>query len=322
MTTPLTILYVSNTRHPWCTEVAVTASLRSLGHVVVNLQEDALDWSTVPDLAAQHDADLLLWTKTWSNSRDVVQPQLDRLREMGVPSVAWHLDLFATLDRRHQIRDEPFFASTDLLVTPHDSEEWPDLGVRHFYSPPGVFDQECTDVPPAPRKYPQDIVFVGSHPYPHAEWEPVRSAVIAAFQAEFGPRFAVWPKNRRPLRGRDLQELYATAKVVLGDSCLVGEPRLYTSDRVPETIGRGGLLIHPYVPGVFDGEQYQTGEHLLTYTAGHPEEAVEHARWALANPEAAQAIRRAGRAHVLDHHTYRNRMRDLVSYLRSSGLLS
>lgn len=299
----------------------MAASLRSLGHEVIMLQENELNWPDVPGLVEKHAADFLLWTKTWSASRDVVEPELNRLREIGVPSVAFHLDLFLTLDRRHQIEDEPFFACTDLLVTPHDSEEWAGLGIRHLYSAPAVYDQECGEVPPNSRKWPHPVVFVGSHPYPHSEWEPVRTRVIDAFKAEYGRSFAIWPQHRQAVRGRDLQELYATAQVVLGDSCLVGQPRKYLSDRVPETTGRGGLLIHPYVPEVFDGEQYQTGEHLLTYTAGEPEEALEHARWALGHPQEAAAIRRAARAHVLDNHTYRHRARAIIQYLESSGML-
>lgn len=118
-----------------------------------------------------------------------------------------------------------------------------------------------------------------------------------------------------------MQELYATVPVVLGDSCLAGESHLYHSDRVPEVVGRGGLLIHPNVKGLFDGETYQRGVHLLTYTLGNYGEAIDLARWGLANPDEAMAIREAGRAHVREHHTYERRMGQVLGYLHDKGML-
>lgn len=319
MTEPRTIVFVGNARHAWCTEVALWKSLESLGHTVVFLQEDEMDWPALPALVEQVSAHMVLWVRTWSQSLAVVSPVLDRLREMGVPSIAWHLDLFLPLDRRHQVRDEPFFAATSMLATPHDSDEWKSLGIRHWWSPPGVFDQETGLVGFNKRRWPHRVVFVGSGshaPYPHPEWAPVRGAVIDAFQAAFGRDFGRWPKPRQPVRGRDLQELYATAEVVLGDSCLVGQPAMYLSDRVPETLGRGGFLIHPEVPGMVGKDVgpmgYEDGVHLRSYPAGDGAAAVEIARWALANPVERAEIAAAGRALVLSRDLYTHRMAALL----------
>jgi hypothetical protein len=65
-----------------------------------------------------------------------------------------------------------------------------------------------------------------------------------------------YPKQgQHAVRGLALNDVYWSAKVVVGDSCLApkvnGTPMTnYCSDRVPETLGRGGLLIHPNVEGV------------------------------------------------------------------------
>ena len=42
----------------------------------------------------------------------------------------------------------------------------------------------------------------------------------------------------------------------------------YLSDRLPELIGRGGFLLHPYVDGVTDGTVFTDGEHLATWKLG------------------------------------------------------
>lgn len=323
--TPLTILYVGNFTRPWCTEVHLAASLGSLGHRVVQCQENHVDWASLPALADREGAHMLLWTRTWPTDMEVVRPVLAELRARGVPSVAYHLDLFLGLDREHQVRDQPFFAC-DVLVTPHRSERWGELGIDHLWQPPGVFHAETAEVPPDRRRWPWDVVFVGSHPYPHPEWEPTRSALIGAFEAEFGDRFAVLPaarpgRRKEALRGSDLQSLYATVPVILGDSCMAGVAEGYWSDRVPETLGRGGLLIHPRVPGHIDGAGhgtwYEHAQDLLAFASGDPGLAIDAAHAALADPEWAQEIRDRGRATVIGRDTYVHRMDTMLAHVEA-----
>lgn len=320
-TPPLTVAYVGNFRHPFCTEVHVAGSLRQLGHTVVQLQEDELDWGQLARVAAG--ANVLLWTRTWPAAMDVVVPALDRLREQGVPSISYHLDRWWGLDREHQVADQPFF-HTDLVVSPDGGSDhrWAEAGVNHLFLPPGVFGPECGHVPPDPRRYPHEVVFVGSHPYPHPEWEPYRTELIETLADYFGPRFGVYPQRRsggsRPVRGKALQTLYATAKVVVGDSCLAGGATHYWSDRIPETLGRGGLLIHPEVIGL--DEWYATtlpGGDLLSYRLGDFARVLELAEWALGNPSQARAAADQGRATVLGRDTYAHRMNAVLAHAQS-----
>ncbi len=106
---PLTIAYRGNTRHPFCTETHVTASLRELGHEVIPLQEDVVSWDDC--VAAAERAHLFLWTKTWTIDPDGGHAALDRMRAMGVPSVSFHLDRYIGLDREAQIEFDPFWRS-------------------------------------------------------------------------------------------------------------------------------------------------------------------------------------------------------------------
>lgn len=328
-TAPITIAYIGNFTRSWCTEVHVAASLEALGHRVVRWQEDQLHWPTVPAGCDEEGVHMLLWTRTWPADLDVVVPELDRLRDMGVPTVSYHLDRWWGLDREHQVQDQPFF-HTDLVVSPDDSPRWAEAGVNHLWMPPGVFGPECEPVPANPRAWPAEVVFVGSYPYPHAEWADYRAGLIMAMRQAFGRRFDVLPHRRtgragRPIRGRELAELYATAKVVVGDSCLAGESHRYWSDRIPETLGRGGLLIHPEVNGMADwyanhagmAPSAGTGD-LLTYDLGRYEQAVVLAEWALSQPAEAREVAEHGRATVLGRDTYQHRMAELIEHVRAS----
>ena len=49
----------------------------------------------------------------------------------------------------------------------------------------------------------------------------------------------------RSVSQSELNTLYASAKLVIGDSCFGGQIKGYYSDRVTETTGRGGFLLHP-----------------------------------------------------------------------------
>jgi hypothetical protein len=286
--------------------VHVAGSLTSLGHEVVQLQENAVDFDRL-----QPRFDLLLWTRTWEVERDAAERMLVRFRDAGVPSVSFHLDRFHGLDREYLIAQEPFFR-TDVLFSPDDGP-WEKYGVHHVWMPPGVYHAECVVKPARPGRWPFDVVFVGSHPYPHKEWEPVRTRLIDTFKRAFGKRFAILPAPNRPLRGAGLQSLYSTVPVVLGDSCLVGDPYRYWSDRIPETLGRGAALIHPDVDGMADW--YDDSYHLVNYCVKYPDDAVDCAYRLLAEPDLRARIATQGRETVLGRDTYRHRMRTVLEYV-------
>lgn len=307
---PLTVAYLGNFRHSFCTEVHVAASLESLGHTVVRLQEDQTAWDSIVPTVQAKGAQLFMWTRTWPSEKSEALPVLEALRSIGVPSAFFHLDRWHGLDREHQVHDQPF-AYCDVIFSPNDSPRWKEDGFNHFWLPPGVYGPECEPVSPNPRRWPFDVVFVGSHPYPHPEWQKYRTDLLSAFRAAFGRRFAILPRERRgtPIRGRDLQELYATVPVILGDSCLAGESTMYWSDRVPETLGRGAALIHPRVPGM--GEWYSNvvpEQDFIGYDLGDFKQAVAKARFALDDEVGRWMVGQQGRRTVLGRDTYAHRM--------------
>ncbi len=314
---PLTVAYLGNFKHSFCTETHVVASLEILGHKVVRIQElpaqeGGTPWATIPGIVESSGAQLFMWTRTWPSEKSDALPVLDELRKLGVPSAFFHLDRWHGLDREHQVHDQPF-AYCDVIFSPNNSPKWAEDGFNHFWLPPGVYGPECEPVPPNPRRWPYDVVFVGSHPYPHPEWAKYRSDLLAAFSRAFRGRFGILPRRGVPIRGRDLQELYSTVPVVLGDSCLAGESFGYLSDRCPESIGRGAFLIHPFVRGMVEEHPdawYRHGQDIMGYTLGDFSGAVDIAKAALSGSEGwdRQRIASTGRATVLARDTYAHRM--------------
>lgn len=303
------IAYLGNFLPTYSTETHVALSLESLGHEVTRLQEGEVQAVAVPYLATGHD--LLLWTQTYGlarqgGTRDERKLMLRELKSRRIPTVGFHLDRWWGLDRQRQLLQEPFFR-VDYLFTADGGHEdrWPKIAANHYWSQPGVYHGEAVDVP-ARDEYRTDVLFVGSwQGYGHREWWPTRRAMLRAVAGEFGDRFQCWPKAEA-VRGLDLNALYASAKVVVGDSCLAGSPERYWSDRIPETLGRGGFLIHPEVRGLED--HYDNLRHLVTYPVGDHAQLLQLLHYYLEEDDEREDIRRQGAAHVRANHTYRDRL--------------
>lgn len=316
------VCYVGNFRNctdrgePFNTESHLALSLEQLGHEVVRLQEDKQSAALVSDRVRAERADLFLWTRTWPEKlRD---GGLEMLRSLPCPSVAYHLDLYAGLPRSRDIDSECWWRCKYVFTADGGSDDfWKSHGVNHIWAPPGVYGRECAMAEPGPERY--EVIFVGSgsNGY-HPEW-PYRKRLIAWLHETYGERFTLFGRGgkRECVRGAALNELYASAKVVVGDSLCLGfdHPR-YWSDRVPETIGRGGFLIHPQIPGL--EENYRAGEHLATYRYGDFDGLKATIDRYLAHDEEREQIRRAGHAHVKAHHTYVHRMAWMLDVLAAA----
>lgn len=320
MTDQLRIAYRGNFRHPFCTEVHVAASLEALGHQVVRLQENQTTWARCVEAAKG--SDVFLWTKTWIIEPEQGHRALDELRRVGIPTASFHLDRYIGLNREAQIPKDPFWR-TDFVFTADggSDDKFREYGVNHHWMPPGMYDAEAHIGKPNPRRFPHPIVFVGSYPYPHAEWAEYRHELITRVRAEYASRFAIWPRPGQPIRGRDLSDLYASAKVVVGDSCLSRGATHYWSDRVPETLGRGGLLIHPNVEGMegwYEPTNGKPGDY-LGYELGDFDRVLTLIEWALTHDAEAEAVAKQGQATVLGRDTYKHRMATVIDTIRAAG---
>lgn len=308
------VVYRGNHRPSHSTETHVAASFEAEGHEVVRLQEDTTLWQDT--VTACEGAGLFLWTTTyhfasqWS-SVDVLAA-LGRLREMSVPSIAYHLDRFVGLEREAQVTDSPYF-QCDLVVTADggNDEAFVAYGVNHRWLPPGVYDAEC-GISRRELAYASRVAFVGTHPYPHPAWQPYRTEVIQSLQSRYGRNFRLWPRGGRPIRGKKLSTLYASVDVVVGDSCLSGGATHYWSDRVPETLGRGGFLIHPAVEGL--EAWYEDGVDLVTYELGDIAGLHRKIDYYLVHADERHEIAAHGRATVLGRDTYRHRAQQLIEW--------
>lgn len=277
-----------------------------------------------PDLIAQEvcarKPSFFMWTQTWGlahsiGSDEARQDMLDVLLQAGIPTVAFHLDRWWGLNREHQVVEEPFFRCNYVFTADggHD-ENWQSLGINHIWLPPAVYHAEAIDGTRQPR-YVADVVFVGSwRHYGHEEWWPTRKSMLDTLRSRYGRRFKTFP-TAAAIRGMDLTNLYASCKVAVGDSCLVGSPERYWSDRVPETLGRGAVLVHPDVEGLQD-----VHPEIPTFTPGDFDGMVAVVDDLLREAERRENLRQFLSGYTREHNTYRNRMESIIRIVKEGWI--
>lgn len=328
---PARIVYLGNFSQSHCTEVHVALALESHGHEVVRMQEGERDLREIGE--ATWGADLFLWTRTEDLAARI--PRADMLaflaekRRIGLLTASYHLDLYAGLKRGAGLETDPFWR-TELVFTPDGGspEFFRRHGVDHVYLRPGVHGPEC--VPGTPRgELAADVVFVGSGSARtlayHPEWT-YRGELLKHLLMRYGRRFVKHggpPENggRSFIRNAGLNDLYASARVVVGDTLCLGPedqtaPRFthtrYWSDRVYETVGRGGFLIHPRIEGLAD--EFADSEHLVFYDYGDLDQLgrlIDH--WTRPENDAERRrIAVAGQAMVRSRCTYAHRVAEML----------
>lgn len=239
----LQVAFIGNFKPDHSTENQIRWALEEgLGHDVELLQENEVNLTAIQ--SAARFSDVLFWVRTAGWLRVPDKEMLEFLSETKIPTCSIHLDKFFGIpDREALIGVHPFWR-TKFVFTADGSrqEDFAARGVNHFWMRPAVSEVFCHPGQPWDM-YRCDVGFVGARDY-HREY-PFRGQMVDFLEKTYGARF----KHFTGIRGHALNDVYASCRVVVGDCFQAGTPRYY-SDRVPETMGRFGFLIHPRVEGM------------------------------------------------------------------------
>ena len=310
------IAYVGNFTQRHCTEVHVAATLEQLGHTVTRIQEKPMQGNTFMETVKGHD--LFLFTRT--DSSLVTLEHLAEMRKLGIPSASYHLDLYVGLKREDGLDSDPFWR-TDFVFSPdgdaNSAEVFKRKGINHHWIRPGVYKNECylAKLPSAPQ---HDVVFVGGGvQYGHSEW-PYRRQLVEFLAATYGDRYEKFGWPEATIRNEALNELYSNTKVVVGDSVCIGfTHEKYWSDRIFETTGRGGFIIHPYIKGL--EECFVDGKEVVFYQYGSFSDLKQKIDYYLTHDDEREAIRLAGHERTKRDHTYHNRLTEMLSIVQGAA---
>lgn len=228
-------------------EEYIARSFEMLGHDVIRIPQN-----TTGDLVhrkiIQSKPDILLFTK-WEYPKEVL-PALERSKEWGMKTVCWLFDLYWGYEREYRVERSSYFKADYVFTTDggHD-DKWRAAKINHQCVRQGIYKAECVLLDGTP----EGVAFVGSE----NPFYPQRALLMHKLATELTGFKWYGRKDTDAVRGMDLNKLFARTKIIVGDS--VYAP-YYWSNRVVETLGRGGFLIHRDVPGL--KEEYP---HLMTY---------------------------------------------------------
>lgn len=307
------ILHCGNHRPDHSTETHHRKTLERLGHKVIAIQEDETSSDKILRLADEHAPDLFLYTRTWAIKGDPIG-MYRQLESRGIPTVAVHLDLYYGLQRGSGLQTDPFW-KTKYCFTPDGSPKSAEFfkahGVNHFYLKPGVFAPECYMAEPV-KEYQSDVIFVGAYFY-HPEWN-YRPQLIDWLKNTYGPRFRKYGNEEGTYRGHSLNQVYASAKVAVGDSLVLGFTHAkYWSDRLYECGGRFGFQIFPRIAGI--EEEFTDGENIVLYEFENFAQLRKLIDYYIENDAERERIRRNYHEFVKNNCTYDHRLREMFSIL-------
>lgn len=299
------IVFLGNFSVPYSTESHHKWTWEKMGHQVVALQEGRATSDEV--IRACQGAQVFQWTHTHSWGLPGLlsgESMMSSIHAMGVKSFSYHLDVYFGLnswDRRDDLvgkhnswKVQHFFST----VGGRD-EDFKKRGVNHHWLPPAVVEYGCFEGTPQ-AGLSCDVGFAGSVNY-HPEY-PFRGIMVKALQAHYGQRFRVFQGYRE----QNLNNLYASVKVMVGDHCFAGVPQ-YWSDRLPETLGRGGFIVYPKTEGMTIPA--------VAYEPQNIKDLIEKIDYYATRDAEREAVRREQFEWVKTYDTYTHRLQEVLNVM-------
>lgn len=240
----------------WATEQEYLDAWGRAGHLAGAHHEPwEEDWRELIALVSDGQYDIVQWTSTRSFRLSVDESLHWKLahacKKAGVPLIGVHLDIWVGFQRQRDL-DDSYFNAVDLMMTADggNDETWAELGIEHHWLLPAISERWLGLGTPQ-EKYRSKIAFTGSWDGSYHKEAKHRHELVAWLDRTYGDDVVFWPKRGEDkLHGRDLNDLYASVDVVVGDSAVLPGKGRYCSDRIPEVVGRGGYLLHPTTEGI------------------------------------------------------------------------
>jgi len=279
-------------------EEYIARSFESIGCEVFRCPENHTP-AEIKEALVRLSPDMLLYTK-WECPRELDET-ISLLKRGGMVTVCWVFDLYWGYPREYQVHNKKFFRSDFVFTTDggHD-EQWRAVGINHRTIRQGIYKEECFLAPG--QGFENDVVFVGSE----SPVYPERTNKVLLISQTFR-RFAWYGRHDTDeARGTRLNEIFAQSKVVVGDS--YPSPH-YWSNRIVETLGRGGFLIHRDVEGLKKEYPY-----LVTYN-GTDGDLINKVKYYIEHDKEREEIRQANFEWVRDNYTMDKKCQELLNYI-------
>lgn len=281
-------------------EEYIAQAFEKLGHQVIRF-----DWQNASaEMILERELDFILTVK-----RDIEGYE----KLLGkVKTVYWLFDLFWGTPREAVMKYDIKMKSDFVFSTDGGhNKEFKDLDINHYLLRQSIWDEDVYLTEPD-LLYPEEIVFVGTN----NSWWNYRQRLISFLQRIYGRKFKRYGlKGQDEIRGDDLNRLYNSAKIVVGDS--VYSP-YYWSNRVYDVLGRGGFLIHPKIPGL--EQEFEYYKHFVPYDINNFQQLREIIDYYLIHDLERNKIRLKGFQYCKDHHTTTKRCQEILKTIGQKNI--
>lgn len=307
------IVFCGNFQVPFSSESHHAKTLEKLGHTVIRLQEADVPGQVILDWAKTADLYVHIHTHCWDTPGLPLSEVLKELKNLNIPTVTYHLDLWFGLARQKDLEEDDFYKHIGhFFSVDRQMADWfnANTEVKGHYLQAGVLEDEAIMLPPNIEPL-NDLVFVGSYGY-HPEW-PWRHQLIDHLHEKYGERFKQYGNGGLgTLRGLPLNQVYSNTKIAVGDSLCPGFDYVdYTTDRPYETTGRGGFLLMPEIAGL--EKQFEYGKEIATFKFQDFDGLDAQIEYYLTHDEEREAIRKAGFERTKNNYTYDKRWTTILT---------
>ena len=113
------IAFLGNFNVDYSSESHHAKTLEKLGHTVIRLQEGQAKSEEIFEVAKK--SDLFVWVHThgWKTAgRIPMNKILIKLKNLGVPTITYHLDLWFGLKRQNDLRNDSFYKTIGHFFIP------------------------------------------------------------------------------------------------------------------------------------------------------------------------------------------------------------
>ena len=236
------------------------------------------------------------------------QEVIDECKKRGIVTACWMPDLYFGLARQQEVINKTPMFRADYVFSPDggNQKKFEECGVNHHLVRQAIYDESC-ELRSVEKKY--DVLFVGTLGREHGS---SRARLLKFLELEYGDKF-YWAGRTGPheIRDSSLTQLISESKIVIGD-CVFSDK--YWSNRVYETLGRGGFLIHPMVPGL--EEEFNHNEHMVMFEHNNHGDLKNKIDRYLVDEKSRERIRKKGMERVKSFHTLKNRAHQVLEILR------
>jgi hypothetical protein len=302
---------------PWRMERGTERALRRAGHVSKLIDDRRakrlIGWRLTQrwalSQAKRFKPDFVLLSKCHALAPDTVAQIIDgKSNAMWYHDAAWFKSTYRP-DIAHIVKigklSQTFFVSGF-------EKEWAALGL------PAKFLPSCADAaitPASPdKRLATDVVFIGTG------YDPIRANFLLRVAKKYdlkvwGHGWEEWRKplnwSGRAVEGKKFSAVCSSSKIVLGvnPSIYTAAPGNTASDRTWMAILAGGFYLGHGTPEL--KKMLREGDHCAWYT--DIESCLTQCAYYLENGAQRERIRREGQVFVRQHHTFDQRIRNLLS---------